>query len=144
MFDAYTLSCLILLVFSAHARIIAPGGQWINLERLQAASTSESRIFQRQSEPSFPSFNFTQPLDHFTDTGFTWNQRYWVSTRHYQPGGPVIVLDSGESSGTERLPYLDTGIVDILANATGGLGIYGGERPSELEETEELCVLYHS
>ena len=44
-------------------------------------------------------------------------------TRHYQAGGPVIVLDSGESSGTERLPYLDTGIVDILANATGGLGI---------------------
>ncbi|KAI0804685.1 peptidase S28 [Irpex lacteus] len=73
--------------------------------------------------PSFPQYNFTQPLDHFTDTGFTFQQRYWVDDRYYKPGGPVIVLDSGESSGTGRLPYLQQGVVQILANATGGLGI---------------------
>jgi hypothetical protein len=32
-------------------------------------------------------------------------------------------LDGGETSVTDRLPYLDTGIVDILANATNGLGV---------------------
>ncbi|KAI0084544.1 peptidase S28 [Irpex rosettiformis] len=73
--------------------------------------------------PTFPQFNFTQPLDHFEDTGFSFQQRYWVDDRYYKPGGPVIVLDSGESSGQGRLPYLQQGIVQILANATNGLGI---------------------
>ena len=72
---------------------------------------------------TFPQYNFTQPLDHFTKTGFTWQQRYWVSDRHYKPGGPVIVFEAGEGPGDERMPILDTGIVNILANATNGLGI---------------------
>ncbi|EIM81403.1 peptidase S28 [Stereum hirsutum FP-91666 SS1] len=77
---------------------------------------------------TFPQYNFTQPLDHFYgSTNGTFPQRYWVSTRHYTPGSnatvPVIVLDGGETSGEDRLPYLDTGIVDILAEATGGVGV---------------------
>ena len=72
---------------------------------------------------TFPQYNFTQPLDHFSNTGFTWQQRYWVSDRHYKPGGPVIVFEGGEGPGDERMPILDTGIVNILANATNGLGI---------------------
>ena len=35
----------------------------------------------------------------------------------------MIVLDGGETSGKNRIPFLDTGIVEILANATGGLGV---------------------
>ena len=50
-------------------------------------------------------------------------QRYWVNKRHYRLGGPVFVLDGGETSGADRLPFLDTGIVDILAEATNGVGI---------------------
>lgn len=46
---------------------------------------------------------FEQPLDHFSSSlpGHTWRQRYWVNARHYKPGShrPVIVLDSGETSG---------------------------------------------
>ncbi|KAJ3552182.1 hypothetical protein NM688_g4286 [Phlebia brevispora] len=111
---------LVAFAIISKARIIAPGGQWINLSRLPP----QKEVARRASDAAtFPQYNFTQPLDHFIDTGFTWNQRYWVSTRHYIPGGPVIILDSGEDSGEDRLPYLDTGIVDILANATGGLGI---------------------
>lgn len=74
---------------------------------------------------TFPVYNFTQPLDHFHETGHTFNQRYWVSTRHYRPGtgAPVIVLDGGETSGANRIPFLDTGIVDILTEATGGVGV---------------------
>ena len=38
-------------------------------------------------------------------------------------GSEVIVLDGGETSGEDRLPFLDTGIVEILARATGGIGV---------------------
>lgn len=113
---------LLALLLHTQARIIAPGGQWINLSRLPPAQAS-SGVSRRAATPTFPQYNFTQPLDHFTNTGSTWSQRYWVSDRHYKAGGPIVVLDSGEDSGEDRLPYLDTGIVDILTNATGGLGI---------------------
>ncbi len=86
---------------------------------------------------------FQQPLDHFDKASkHTFHQRYWVNSRHYKPrkGAPVIVLDGGETSGEvslntaefwlheshtmqDRLPFLDTGIVEILAHATGGLGV---------------------
>lgn len=33
------------------------------------------------------------------------------------------MLDGGETSGEDRLPFLDTGVLDILAEATGGLSI---------------------
>ena len=69
---------------------------------------------------------FTQPLDHFyNSTDATFPQRFWVNSRHYKPrpGAPVIVIDGGETSGEDRLPFLDTGIADILARATGGIGV---------------------
>lgn len=71
----------------------------------------------------FAAHEFTQRLDHFDKSvNQTFGQRYWINKRHYKPGGPVIVLDGGETSGEDRLAFLDTGIVDILANATNGLG----------------------
>jgi hypothetical protein len=91
---------------------------------------------------------FYQPLDHYdTKNNVTFCQRYWVSLRHWnkeQKDSPVYVLDGGETSGANRLPFLDTGsstlprlnnvtraehsvvrlgILDILTNATGGIGI---------------------
>jgi hypothetical protein len=93
------------------------------LDRLNGILRPTATPVSKRQTTSFPVFNFTQPLDHFADTGFTWNQRYFVNSRHYKPGGPVIVLDGGETSVTDRLPFLDTGIVDILANATNGLGV---------------------
>ena len=78
------------------------------------------------TEPSgFRGYWFRQPLDHFSNSSRTFRQRYWVNARHYRPhsGAPVIVLDGGETSGEDRIPFLDTGIVEILAKATGGLGV---------------------
>ncbi|THH02794.1 hypothetical protein EW026_g112 [Hermanssonia centrifuga] len=133
------------MLLSVHARTVVPGGQAINLWRLGMAGEEHgSTLTTRATDATFPQYNFTQPLDHFSNTGFTFSQRYWVSDRYYTPGGPVIILDSGESSGTERLPYLDTGIVDILANATGGLGIvlehryYGASVPAANFTTDSL------
>jgi hypothetical protein len=76
--------------------------------------------------PEFHVETFTQPLDHFyNSTDATFPQRFWVNSRHYKPrpGAPVIVIDGGETSGEDRLPFLNTGIADILARATGGVGV---------------------
>ncbi|CCO28924.1 putative MFS-type transporter C1683,03c [Rhizoctonia solani AG-1 IB] len=67
---------------------------------------------------------FKQPLDHFDKSvNNTFGQRYWVNKEYYEPGGPVFVLDGGETSGEDRLPFLQKGILAILANETKGLGI---------------------
>jgi hypothetical protein len=70
---------------------------------------------------------FYQPLDHFDpENPVTFCQRYWVSLEHWDSkndSSPVYVLDGGETSGANRLPFLDTGILNILANATGGISI---------------------
>lgn len=74
----------------------------------------------------FRAETFTQPLDHFyNSTDATFPQRFWVNSRHYRPrpGAPVIVIDGGETNGEGRLPFLDTGIADILARETGGIGV---------------------
>ena len=73
----------------------------------------------------FPAQWFTQPVDHFSPDSPTFGQRYWVNKRHYVPGtnAPVIVIDGGETSGEDRIAFLDTGIADILAKATGGIGV---------------------
>ncbi|KAF9524271.1 serine carboxypeptidase S28-domain-containing protein [Crepidotus variabilis] len=93
---------------------------------------------------------FEQPLDHFASkSSDTFHQRYWVNTRHYKPrkGAPVIVLDGGETSGEDRLPFLDTGIVEILARATGGVGVvlehryYGESIPVSNFSTDALRFL---
>ncbi|KAH7883989.1 peptidase S28 [Phlebopus sp. FC_14] len=94
----------------------------------------------------FPDQYFTQPIDHFNASHGTFGQRYWVNKRHYVPGsgGPVIVLDGGETSGENRIPFLDTGIVDILAKATGGVGVvlehryYGKSMPVSDLSTDNL------
>ena len=90
---------------------------------LKGLSSKRPAAAKRQSSSEFPEYTFTQPLDHFSDTGFTFEQHYWLSDRHYKPGGPVIVFEGGEGPGDFRIPILDTGIVDILAKATNGLGI---------------------
>jgi len=93
---------------------------------------------------------FRQPLDHFDPKSqHVFHQRHWVNARHYKPrkGAPVIVLDGGETSGENRLKFLDTGIVDILAKATNGIGIvlehryYGESLPVSNLSTDSLRFL---
>jgi len=71
---------------------------------------------------------FTQKSDHIGEglpsgANATFQQRYYIDTQYYKPGGPVIVLDSGEDSGEDRLPFMKTGIVRYLSEALGGIGI---------------------
>jgi hypothetical protein len=98
------------------------GSQGINLWKLQQTSQNFGRasgLFVQSaaqiSSSEFPAHYFKQPLDHFLNSSETFGQRYWFSTRHYNPSspGPVFILDGGETSGEKRLPFLDTGY-DIL------------------------------
>lgn len=62
----------------------------------------------------------TVPAPH---EGATFKQRYWFDATYYKKGGPVFLLDGGETDGEGRLPFLSSGILKILSEATGGLGV---------------------
>jgi len=94
------------------------------------------------------------PIDHFHNeskyephsTG-TFDNRYWFDASHYKPGGPVIVLQSGEIDASDRLVFLQKGIIYQLAKATGGIGVilehryYGGSFPTADLSTKNLRFL---
>lgn len=99
-------------------------------------------------------YNFSVPVDHFhNETKYEPHSdglfplRYWLDTSNYRPGGPVIVLHSGEFDSVGRLDYLDHGIVPILTKATGGIGIvmehryYGTSWPVANASTENMRFL---
>ncbi|KAI2643576.1 serine carboxypeptidase S28-domain-containing protein [Xylaria nigripes] len=105
-------------------------------------------------EAIFPEYNLSTPIDHFHNDSLyephsngKFNMRYWFDATYYKPGGPVIVLCSGESSGVDRLPYLQKGIVYQLAKATNGLGVvlehryYGTSFPTPDLSTKNLRFL---
>lgn len=91
-------------------------------------------LSRRQNAPNpvdlYPPYTLSVPIDHFHNDSLyephsngTFDLRYWFDDRFYKPGGPVIVLGAGETSGVGRLPFLQKGIVAILAEATNGLGV---------------------
>lgn len=107
--------------------------------------------FTTQLAIKYPQYTFPQLSTHFSDSppdGFnkTFDQRYWIDTQYYKEGGPVILLDGGETSGEDRLPFLEQGIVKILAEATGGVGIifehryYGESYLSKVGLDFSLCL----
>jgi hypothetical protein len=102
----------------------------------------------------YPEHNLSVPIDHFHNesryephSNGTFDLRYWFDATYYREGGPVIVLESGETDGTGRLPFLQKGIVAQLAQATGGLGVilehryYGTSFPTPNLSTENLRFL---
>lgn len=102
----------------------------------------------------YPAYNMSVPIDHFhNDSSYEphsdglFNLRYWFDSSHYKPGGPVIVLQSGETSGEDRLPFLQKGILAQLSQATNGVGVvlehryYGTSFPVPDLSTENLRFL---
>jgi hypothetical protein len=134
-------------LFSHHVSGADGDKQWIgsfNLRErgglsLARAQESVSLDFSRHGslhardvDPAllYPTYNLSVPVDHFHNdsmyephTNATFPLRYWFDASHYCPGGPVIVLQGGETSGAGRLPFLQKGIVAQLAAATKGLGV---------------------
>ena len=86
----------------AFAAIQVTSSQNINTWLRKASDNRAPIVSQRvfATGPEFPEQFFSQQLDHFSnDTNETFGQRYWVNSRYYTKGGPVIVLDGGETSG---------------------------------------------
>ncbi|KAM0798802.1 peptidase S28 [Usnea florida] len=122
-----------------------------------AAHLSQGRILsKRDVDPStlYPAHNLSVPIDHFHNESMyephssgTFNLRYFFDATYYKAGGPVIVLESGEDDATDRLPYLQKGIIHQLAEATGGIAVvlehryYGTSFPTPDLSTENLRFL---
>ncbi|KAF7560147.1 hypothetical protein G7046_g3999 [Stylonectria norvegica] len=109
---------------------------------------------QADSAEGPAAINISVPIDHFHNDSLyephsdgTFPLRYWFDAKHYKQGGPVIILAAGETSGEDRLPFLDYGILDILANATGGIGVilehryYGSSFPVPDLSTKNMRFL---
>ena len=105
-------------------------------------------------EQVYPEYYLRTPIDHFhNDTRYephsneTFNLRYWFDATYYKEGGPVYVLTAGESSGVERLSFLQKGIVHQLAKGTNGLAVvlehryYGQSLPVADLSTKNLRFL---
>jgi hypothetical protein len=59
--------------------------------------------FTAASKPKYEAHCFEQPISHFDDSiNGTFCQRYWLDASSYKPGGPVYLLDGGETSGANR------------------------------------------
>ena len=102
----------------------------------------------------YPAYNLSVPVDHFHNDSIYephsdeyFNLRYWFDASYYQSGGPVIIVQSGETSGEDRLPFLQKGILAQLAQATHGIGVvlehryYGASFPTPDLSTESLRFL---
>ncbi|OQU96945.1 hypothetical protein CLAIMM_02951 [Cladophialophora immunda] len=102
----------------------------------------------------YPAHYISMPVDHFHNesryephSNKTFNLRYYFDATYYKPGGPVIVLQSGEADASTRLPYLQKGIVYQLASALNGIGVvlehryYGKSFPTPDLSTENLRFL---
>lgn len=88
--------------------------------------TASSKLASTSS--SVNAYTFSVPVDHFpNDSQYEphssdfYPVRYFLQTQFYRPGGPVIVVASGETSAEDRVSLLNEGIGSLLANATGGL-----------------------
>ncbi len=102
----------------------------------------------------YPAYNLSVPIDHFFNesqyephsNGY-FQLRYWFDATYYKKGGPVILLESGEDTGVDRLPYLQKGIVAELAQATNGIAVilehrfYGTSMPTSDLSTQSLRFL---
>lgn len=118
--------------------------------------TSTFPLIRRDVDPEslYPEYNLSVPIDHFQNESAyephedgTFPLRYWFDAQYYKDGGPVIVLQSGETSGTGRLGFLQKGLIHQLAQATHGIAVvlehryYGTSWPTPDLSTENLRFL---
>ncbi|KAJ2385606.1 hypothetical protein H4S02_004246 [Coemansia sp. RSA 2611] len=64
-------------------------------------------------------YYFSQKTDHFGLSSSTFKQKIYINAQHYTSGGPIFLLNSGETPASPS--YLTAGEPYTLAKATGGL-----------------------
>lgn len=122
--------------------------------QLLASKHMELSLERRQDASQYPAHTIDMPIDHFPNnpryaphTNATFSQRYYFDSTYYKPGGPVYLYIGGETSGPSRFSNLETGIIQILMNATNGLGVilenryYGESFPYNTSTTDQLVYL---
>lgn len=126
--------------------------------QLAQQEEKNSRIRARDQKEDlellYPPHTIQVPIDHFHNDSIyephvddTFSLHYWFDATHYKKGGPVIVLQGGETDGVDRLPFLRKGIVAQLSQATNGLGVilehryYGRSVPTPDLSTDNLRFL---
>lgn len=122
-----------LLLISLCAECVVPlGFSLAKARRQDLHRQSASALDKRDVDPSklYPERNFSMPIDHFkNDSTYAphsnkrFNVRYWFDASHYKAGGPVFILQGGETDASSRLPFLQKGIVNKVIEATNGLGV---------------------
>ncbi|CAG8974152.1 hypothetical protein HYALB_00002791 [Hymenoscyphus albidus] len=127
-------------------------------ERVRRTTINPRSLLTKRDDydPSllYPAYTLSVPIDHFHNDSLyephsseSFELRYWFDATYYKPGGPVIVLQSGETDGVGRLPFLQKGILHQLAVATNGVGVvlehryYGASIPTPDFSTENLRFL---
>ncbi|KAF2226519.1 peptidase S28 [Elsinoe ampelina] len=131
--------------------------KWRMQEMVEETKKSRAASHARaDTDPSllYPERWIQVPIDHFRNvsqyephTNETFALRYWFDATNYKPGGPVITLQSGETSGVGRLPFMTKGIVAQLTQATNGIGVilehryYGESLPTKSFSTADLRFL---
>ncbi|KAF2769483.1 hypothetical protein EJ03DRAFT_292874 [Teratosphaeria nubilosa] len=145
--------CCVLDIANAFHSSLSSGRQTIGRIRRQQEAR---KLAKRDTDPEllYPTHNFTIPVDHFHNesqyephSNATYENRYWFDATYYKPGGPVIILQSGEADASERLVYLQKGILHDLAKATNGIGVvfehryYGTSFPTPDLTPENLRFL---
>ncbi|KAI8627431.1 extracelular serine carboxypeptidase-like protein [Xylariaceae sp. FL1651] len=122
-----------------------------------AAALDNAQALQQRRDTSRQSLQyaanyFQQKINHFPENKLpfvneTFTQRYYFDSSYYKPGGPVYLYISGETSGPSRFANLQTGIIQILMEATNGLGVilenryYGTSYPFNTSTTDQLAFL---
>ncbi|KAF2232140.1 peptidase S28 [Viridothelium virens] len=150
---------IVLGLLSLSVPTLVEGSNWYAstpISQLKAKGQSTEKLSKRDANPEtlYPAHNISVPIDHFQNeslyephTNGTFNLRYWFDASYYAPGGPVIVLESGEDTGDDRLPYLQKGLLHQLAQATNGIGVvlehryYGQSFPTPDLSTKNLRFL---
>ncbi|OCL06367.1 hypothetical protein AOQ84DRAFT_223885 [Glonium stellatum] len=135
-----------LTVFSGLAAAMSPSRASVEKKTIESV--------RRQAGPEYPAHTINMPIDHFPNnpryaphTNATFKQRYFFDSTYYKLGGPVFLYISGETSGESRFSNLQTGIIQILMQATNGLGVilenryYGESYPFNTSTTDQLAYL---
>ena len=111
-------------------------------DKISRDGSIKPRDLAKRQSPGFPNLtdryqmqNFTMPLDHFHNesryephTNRTFENHYYIDTSKYVEQGPVIVLAIGEDAFSYDLAWLEKGLLQELANATGGVAVLWGQR----------------
>lgn len=119
---AFSIASVVALAVSASAvDSLSTSSQKINKWLRNTSVVNLSAVPDQEvlaTPKEFPELKFTQPLDHFSSSlNVSFGQRYWVNSRHYAKGGPVIVLDGGETSGEGKRTSHITGIHPVSQNS---------------------------